>query len=410
MTELRLHDLLHEAVSDVTAPDLVETAWRSGVRARRRRTASLAAGATAVVVAAAGAFALVARGPASQGPVTGPSTETPSTSSAAPSSDGEPAVAAPDAHYDGLPVWWSPTLAQEDQLPPYPESPLPPTIDLGAPAGALADHTVRRALAAFAATREGIPLEYVRVLTPDGRLLTVDTSPVRPMTDPEGNQRVRTGPSLLSRSGEYLMFPQDHSVLIYSVWSGRWRTIDTGNLRTWDATWIGDRTFSLPDPAEPLAQAQEYSVDGTREGSSNVIASGLPDVPLGSSQLLGRARTGRGGIAQAFTAGAPIPQPPGSGTQPAGSDWIAVTGARDGLLVIPYEDGRQKSCCQVDGWIGPGTVLYDSASSGGTRLLAWDVATGRFWQVSRLTGVALGQQTVAASYAQLPAAEAPSPR
>jgi hypothetical protein len=238
----------------------------------------------------------------------------------------------------------------------------------------------------------------------------VDTSPVRPMTDPEGNQRVRTGPSLLSRSGEYLLFPQEHSVLVYTLRSGRWRTIDTGNARTWDATWIGDRTFALPDPAEPLAQAQDYSVDGTPEGSSNVIASGLPDVPIGSSQLLGRARTGRDGIAQAFTAGAPIPQPPGSGTQPAGSDWIAVTGPRVGILLIPYEDGRQKSCCQVDGWIGPDTVLYDSASSGGTRLLAWDAGTGQFWQVSRLTGVALGQETVAASYAQFPAAEAPSPR
>ena len=47
MTDQRLHDLLHETVSDVTAPDLADTAWRSGVRARRRRTAALAAGATA---------------------------------------------------------------------------------------------------------------------------------------------------------------------------------------------------------------------------------------------------------------------------------------------------------------------------------------------------------------------------
>ena len=36
---------------------------------------------------------------------------------------------------------------------------------------------------------------------------------------------------------------------------------------------------------------------------------GLIGVPLGSSQLYGRMRSGRDGNAQAFTAGAPIPEP-----------------------------------------------------------------------------------------------------
>ena len=71
MTDQRLHDLLHETVSDVTVPDLTDAAWRSGIRARRRRTAALAAGATAVVVGIAGAVALVHRGPSAQGPTTG---------------------------------------------------------------------------------------------------------------------------------------------------------------------------------------------------------------------------------------------------------------------------------------------------------------------------------------------------
>ena len=35
MTDQRLHDLLHETVSDVTVPDLTDAAWRSGTRARR---------------------------------------------------------------------------------------------------------------------------------------------------------------------------------------------------------------------------------------------------------------------------------------------------------------------------------------------------------------------------------------
>ena len=128
---------------------------------------------------------------------------------------------APDARYAGVPVWWSPTLAQEERLPTYPGSLLPATIDLNAPVTPLTDHPIRRAVAAFAASTDRIPLEYVRVLAPDGRLLSVDTTPVRPMTDPEGHQRIRVGPSLLSRSGEYLLFPQDHSLLVYTLRTGR---------------------------------------------------------------------------------------------------------------------------------------------------------------------------------------------
>ena len=409
MTDQRLHDLLHETVSEVTVPDLTDAAWRSGIRARRRRTAALAAGATAAVVGIAGAVALVHRAPSAQGPTTGvPTSSTPTT---APTPGVRPYVPdpAPDARYAGVPVWWSPTLAQEQRLPGYPDSPLPATIDLNAPVTPLTDHPIRRAVAAFAASTDGIPLEYVRVLAPDGRMLSVDTGPVRPMTDPEGNRRIRVGPSLLSRSGEYLLFPQDHSLLVYTLRTGEWRTIHTGNAPTWNATWIANTRISLADPARPLAQAPEYSIDGSYDGSGNVTGMGLIGVPLGSSQLYGRMRSGRDGNAQAFTAGAPIPEPRRGATQPGGSDWIATSSSQRRILLIPAEAGRQKQCCQVDGWLGPHTVMYDSSSSTGTRLVAWDVGTGRFWQVSRITGVDLGEETVTASYAQFAAAELPMP-
>ncbi|HEX4473114.1 MAG TPA: hypothetical protein VH085_14175, partial [Nocardioides sp.] len=130
---------------------------------------------------------------------------------------------------------------------------------------------------------------------------------------------------------------------------------------------------------------------------------------LHSSQIYGRARSGRDGGAQAFYPGEPIPQPPGLGLSPGQSDWINVNGPPSGILLIPAEPGRQKACCQVDGWIAPDTVLYDSSSSTGTRLLAWKVDTGQFWQVSRLIGVQLGVDFVVSSYAQFPAAELPMP-
>jgi len=409
MTDQRLHDLLHESVSDVTVPDLTDAAWRSGIRARRRRTAALAAGATAVVVGIAGAVALVHHAPLAQGPSTGVSTSSTPTTDPTPGVTPYVADPAPDAHYAGVPVWWSPTLAQEERLPAYLDSPLPATIDLSGPVAPLADHPIRRAVAAFAASSDGTPLEYVRVLAPDGRLLSVDTSPVQPMTDPEGNQRIRVGASLLSRSGEYLMFPQEHSLLVYTLRTGQWRTIHTGTAPTWDATWIGNTRISLADPAHPLRSVPEYSIDGTNEGSGNVTGMGLIGVPLASSQIYGRMRSGLNGNAQAFTAGAPIPEPRGTATQPGGSDWIAAASGTSRILLIPSEAGRQKQCCQVDGWIAPNTVMYDSSSSTGTRLLAWDVGTGRFWQVSRLTGVTLGEETLVASYAQFAAARLPLP-
>ena len=247
------------------------------------------------------------------------------------------------------------------------------------------------------------------MLSPDGRLLSVDTTPVQTMTDPEGNQRIRVGPSLLSRSGEYLLFPQDHSLLIYTLRTGQWRTVQTGDTPTWYATWIGNTRISLADPAHPLRPVPEYSIDGTDEGSGNVTGMGLIGVPLASSQIYGRMRSGRNGNAQAFSAGAPIPEPRGAATQPGGSDWIAAASGTRRILLIPSEAGRQKQCCQVDGWIAPNTVMYDSSSSTGTRLLAWDVGTGRFWQVSRLTGVTLGEETLTASYAQFAAARLPLP-
>ena len=409
MTDQRLRDLLHESVAEAVMTDAADAAWRSGTRSRRRRTAGLVGAATALVVGTAGGIALAGHDRSPSQPTTGPSTTGPSTSTTgvAPYRPGD---GAPDAHYRGLPVWWSPTLTQESRLPVYPDSPLPPVIDLRQPASSLARDPIGRAVAAFAVSR-GRTLMSVDVLGADGLLRAVDLqpSPVQPMTDPEGNRRVRVGPSLLSRSGKYLLFPQDHSLLVYTLRTGRWHTIHTGGADTWDATWIGNTRIALADPARPLAVVPEYSVDGTSDGSGNVTGSGLPGFRLQSSQPYGRARTGRHGVAQAFYQGDPIPQPPALGLSPGQSDWINVNGPPGAILLIPAEPGRQKGCCQVDGWLGPDTVMYDSSSATGTRLLAWDVGTGRFFQVSRLTGVTLGVDTVAASYAQVPAAGAPLP-
>ena len=410
MTDQRLHDLLHETVADVTGPDLADTAWRAGVRGRRRRTTTLVAAAQPRWSSVAGTVALVDRDPGAPQPTPAPThtptpTPTPTTGpDGGPSvpSTYEPAISSHDATYSGVPVWWAPTVADEQRLPAYPDSPFPSVIDVSTVMGSIDDHPLDQALAAYGVYGPDSQVEAVDVLGADGQLRSVDVSRVEPMTDPEGNQRVRLGPSLLSRGGDYLMFPQEHSILLYTLRTGRWSSFDTGTSPTWNATWIAADRIALADPSKPLAQAPEYSVDGVTDGSSNVIGQAVPEVPLGSSQLQGRSRTGVTGMAQAFTAGAEIPEPPG-GAVPAGtSDWISVRGRRRRRdPARPLRDGSAEVVLRRVRLDRSEDRPLRLAHRTGTDLLAWEAGTGRFWVVSHLTGVTLGQETLVTSYAQL---------
>lgn len=404
MSDLR--ELLHQIADDVSAPDLSGRAWRDGNRTRRRRAAAaVAAAGAAVVVSAVGIIAVVT-GPETPGPAPAPthspSPTTPTSPSAAsrtasPSpANGRPERTRPDAHYAGWPVWWAPTLAEEAELPTYARSPYPASIDIADPdayAGALGrDHRLDHALAAFGDPDTGT----VAVLDPEGRLWSLDVSRAEPMSGPDGASSLRLGPSLLSRGGDYILIPQEGSVLLYSLGSGTWRTVDTGNADTWDATWIRATQFVLADPSRPFTPAPLYTASGRLIGADNVIGSGVPEVPYGDSQLLGRSRTGTS-IAQALTPGAPLPAPPGDA--PGDDVWIATKGNHSDLLVIPGDVGRSGECCDVGGWVRPDTVLYESpqtiGDATGLRLVAWQVDTGRFWQVTQVTGATTG------SYAQL---------
>jgi hypothetical protein len=394
MTDQRLHDLLHESVADATVPDLAEAAWRSATTTRRRRTAGVLAAATAVVVVVAATMTLSG----------GSDRRTPT---GRPTTTITPAPVDADASYHGYPVWWSPSLAQEAALPQYPNSPLPATIDFSHPATPLDDDPVGAANAAFAIYSDG-HLTAVDVLGSDGRLRRVrigpsptGPGPVKPMRDPEGNLRINAGTSMLSPSGDFLMFPQKHSIRLLTLATRKWSTIRTGSAPTWDATWISDSRIVLPDPRSPGEVGPIYTVDGPREGSAPPLRLSMRDLPLGSSRPYGRAWPGEDGGAQAFYPGARVPQPPALHLSPGQSDWIGVGGGRGGLLVIPSEPDRQKGCCQADTWIAPDTLVYDSSSTDGTRLIAWQLGTDHFWKVSQLTGIRLGQQYVVSSYAWL---------
>ena len=57
------------------------------------------------------------------------------------------------------------------------------------------------------------------------------------------------------------------------------------------------------------------------------------------------------------------------------------------------------------GWLDRYTLVYESRSSDGLRLVAWRMGTGRFWQVSRVVGWTVGADSIVSSYARLFAPE-----
>lgn len=384
-----LRDLLHESVADAEMPDVSDVAWRAGGRARRRRSVSAVAVVAAVAVVVGGVVLAVDQrdGHDSVAPVHRP------TPTSAPYTGKDK----PDGSYLGTSVWWAPSVAQEGSLA-YTVSPFPTTIDLKDPATPLADDPIPRAVAAFALVGESDPSE-VLLLAPDGSLRSVSLAPVSPMHDPEGNLRIRVGPSMLSPSGEYLMFPQDESIRLLRLRDQRWTTIAHG-VRAWDATWTSDDEVLLWNHERPGATYPVYDVHGDPDVGGNA---GDDFNPRWDSDPYGLPkRSLNGSLAQSYTAAADVPQPKALHLSPRQSDWIGIASAPDAILVLPQEEARQKQCCQVAGWIDRDVLLYESRSSEGLRLMAWQQGTGNFWQVSDVVGWTMGQESVVSSYARLP--------
>jgi hypothetical protein len=398
-----LRDLLHESVADAEMSDVSDVAWVRGARARRRRAGSAMAGLAAVVLVVGGVVWVVDQGDSRRAtqPVQSPSPTV--TTSPYTGKD------KPDAEYLGTSVWWAPSVAQETSLA-YTASPLPTTIDLSAPVTPLVSDPIRRALAAFTLVGDSDP-SVVLVLGVDGSLRAISLAPddgspvpVSPMRDPEGNLRIRAGTSMLSPSGEYLMFPQDGSIRLLRLRDSNWSTIDTGSHATWDATWTPDDEIVLWNRERPDMSPPVYDVTGqpaARAGATDDLNPRWDSDPFGLPR-----RSPGGSLAQSYTAGTDVPQPPSLHLSPRQSDWIGVASAPDAILVLPQEPGRQKQCCQVAGWIDRDVLLYESRSSDGLRLLAWQQGTRNFWQVSDVVGWTMGKESVVSSYARLPIPEA----
>jgi hypothetical protein len=403
MTDQRLRDLLHDSVHDAEMPDVSEAAWRGAGRARRRRAVAGAAGVVAVALTV-GATVWAADHTADRrvAPTQRPTGDVTPTPAQGPSTAAAPyrLGAKPDARVRGLGrVWWGPDPGQEAGLPQWP-SVVPPRIDLAADAPDLADHPVRRAMAAFAVFTDAGP-ERVVVMTQSGALRSVDVSRLSKVTKPNGYRLWPETQSMLSPAGTYLVFPQDGHVETLRLSTGRWARIDTGAHDTSSLTWTND-TDLLLSPPDLESEGPTYDVvTGRRSGASadvRLVPSGVRAFPYG------RERESPGGAARTYdSVSGRVPVRPGSLDMGEGLVVRGFDGAGDRDVLTftsPAQATRSKQCCSVAGWLDGDRVVYESKGET-PRLVAWRVGTHDLGRIATISGVDAGREYYVSSWARL---------
>lgn len=384
MTDQMLRDLLEERVADVSTRDLSSTAWRTGRRSRRRDR--LAAVGAVVVATAAVATVLAVPGDGGQrGPNPAPSapTETSSTSVAD----------EPDATYEGVPVYWSLAQEQEVNLPYVESSPLPRVIDLGSGRSS----TMDRAVVAFDVAGT------IRLVDSNGAQMTLDISGLDDVVKANGYGYRPTHDSMLSPSGEYLVFPQDGHVEVYTIATGSWRRVGTGDRVTRFVRWVDDDTVFLPQTEHGAGDAFDVAGDLANPSGPLVGASLLrPGFDTGQAQAFGVTRFSSGGSqAQSWGMGVPVPVAD-AGRYLSDPEFIAASvGGVPRVLSIQWNirdeghGGRFLQCCPVAGWLDDQTLVYESKQTN-PAVVAWSVGTDDFALVSVIKG-----QYLLASFADL---------
>ncbi|MFC6342602.1 hypothetical protein ACFP8W_11485, partial [Nocardioides hankookensis] len=295
------------------------------------------------------------------------------------------ATAAPvgaDATYQGLPVWWSPDLDEELDLPWIDRSPLPRDLDLTADMPGLADEPIDRAVAAY-----GLDHQVVLVAA-DGtpRRLPVDLD--QPETDEDGYEVSPYGPSMLSPDGRHLVFPQAGSLALYDLARRAWSSIDVGSARTAYVTWVGDDQLLLP--SRPEQSGPILDVRGEQVGSGQKPSIRVFQIQESMQNAYGPARTGPGNVLSAQSwgmgPGIPVRDPSAYYSSPA---HLVVTGGPQGANVLAFmtgmDDERWMDAPPVAGWLDADTVVYESVAGDRDLLIGWDVGTHTFRRVSSVT-------------------------
>ncbi len=372
MTDETLRDLLEERVADLTTRDLAEGAWSEGVRRRRHRRAGVLAGAAAATAVVVGVATLA----------TGSEPADPPPSDA-------PVSVEPDAVVQGARIWWSPSLAEEADLPQV-DSVLPEQVDLDEQAPEAAGTTGPPARAAFAVLDGDRALRVL--LVGDGPHRSVDVTQLGQVATPDGYRLPPVSATMLSPDGRTLAFGQDDAVAFFDVTLGTWREVPT-DRPTHELTWAGPRILALADGSGLSVHGTPVDLDMPQPTVLGMIEPATPHGPWAHSP---------DGLsdAQAFGFGAQVPPRPGSMSQP---ETVVVQDAdAPDVLTISGEpaERRSKDCCPVAGWLDGDTVVYESRGAE-PRLVSWDIGTRTFGRVTTLVGLASAEASYVGSYAQL---------
>jgi hypothetical protein len=285
----------------------------------------------------------------------------------------------PDAAYEGVPVWWSLGQEQEVNLLPVDEAPLPSVIDLESGPQVEA---MERAVAAFSVGDE------VRLVDSRGAQLSVPLEGLDPLVKPNGYGYRPVHQSMLSPTGEHLVFPQNDAVAVYTISTGEWLSIPTGPVTRF-VTWVADDAFVLP-PTLAGGSGPVYDVTGARLGDLRHEAF-RPPFETGPAQAFGPTKDHDGSRAQSYGMGVSIPVAD-AGNYLSEPEFIAAeAGGASSVLALMWDirgggqQGRFLQCCPVAGWLDDRTLVYESRQTD-PALVAWTVGTDDFALVSRIDG------------------------
>jgi hypothetical protein len=199
------------------------------------------------------------------------------------------------------------------------------------------------------------------------------------------------------------MFPQVGHLETFRLSTGQWRSVDTGSLPTYDATWASDDQILLPRHG-PESEGTDYDVaTGQRDGAD--IDEHLLHLTHGRAVPVGREREGVGAARVYDLSGTSVPVRPGTvdtrmllaverypASGPALHDVVSLTSSA--------QERRWKTCCQEVGWLDDGSVVYESQAAT-SRLVAWHVGTHEFGRVATITGVDSVSESYVSSWARL---------
>ena len=367
--------LLDRASQQLLEVDLGERAWALALdrRGRTRRRVLSSVGSVAAVAVLLAVATQVGRGGATPAP--GP---TPSTSVTAPV----------NRLPDGTMYASMPLEGDEDRLPDY-DAGLPSVIDPGGRAVKLSTLDAPPAsVVAVYLRRAG--RHYRAVLVPRDRTqVVVDGLDLLPTRDADGNEGVPLGPKAISGDGRWVAFAQPGAVVRLDLQSGAvdryavpsadlqlvgWGEGSTVFARSGSGAWSLDLSSSSPRPVRSTPPAR--------------LTAGV-DVPV--TELTGETvSAGRWSASGAFFDQVVTSPVIVRGNGPIYQGLVAVdTGSRAGRVLLAPESpdgrtGRFVGCCSVLAWADASTVLFRTAGYDGSWVLAWNVETGRVYDVTRL--------------------------